>query len=128
MTCPDGRRVPIRTARDPPFGPSLPARLLPPVPRAQGSVQRIAAIDLQASLPPELLGSLQGMRLGGTFAGDSTWTLDTAKLDSVRLDLQPDVSDLQVLSLGDTVDLGLLRSVFPPPDRGDRRHRVCSAW
>jgi len=80
--------------------------------QAQGSVQRIAAIDLQASLPPELLGSLQGMRLGGTFAGRFDLDVDTANLDSVRLDLQPDVSDLQVLSLGDTVDLGLLRSVF----------------
>lgn len=80
--------------------------------QVQGTVQRIAAADLVASLPPELLGSLQGMRLAGTFAGRFDLDIDTAHLDSVRLDLQPDVSDLQVLSLGDAVDLGLLRSVF----------------
>jgi len=79
---------------------------------ARGSIQRITAADLQASLPPELLGSLRGMRLAGTFAARFDLEIDTARLESVRLDLQPDVSDLQVLSLGDTVDLGLLRSVF----------------
>jgi hypothetical protein len=80
--------------------------------RLRGSVERIKAADLVASIPPAAIPALQGLRLAGSFAAAVDVDVDTANLSTVRLDFRPDVADLQVLDLGRGVNLDLLRTQF----------------
>jgi len=59
-----------------------------------------------------VLGSLEGVRLSGTFAATVDLDLDTGNLDAMRLDIHPDVADVTTQSLGKAVDMGLLQTVF----------------
>ncbi len=78
----------------------------------KGSVERVAAQEVVRALPREVLGSLENARLSGTFAATFELDVDTANLDAVRVDIRPDVADVTTVSLGDSIDLDLLRSVF----------------
>ena len=78
----------------------------------KGAVDRLPAQDLVDSLPREVLGSLEGVRLSGTFAATVDLDLDTGNLDAMRLDIHPDVADVTTQSLGKAVDMGLLQTVF----------------
>jgi hypothetical protein len=78
----------------------------------KGAVERLPAQELVDALPREVLGSLDGMRLSGTFAATVDLDVDTGNLDAVRMDIRPDVADMTTLNLGKAVDMGLLQTVF----------------
>jgi hypothetical protein len=78
----------------------------------KGHIERLPAQELVDSIPGEILASLDGMVLVGTFAASLDLDVDTGNLDAVRLDVKPDVADMATVSLGKAIDLGLLRSAF----------------
>jgi hypothetical protein len=80
--------------------------------RMEARLDRLKAQDMLDSLPPEMVPSMEGVQLGGTFAASLLIDVDTRNLASLNVDFKPDMTDVRTLSLGRGVNLELLRDQF----------------
>lgn len=80
--------------------------------RVQARLDKVPAQDIVSSIPQEAVPALEGVRLAGTFSMKMTLDLDTRDLASMKVNFDPDVSDLKVLDLGKGVNLDLLQTEF----------------
>ncbi len=73
----------------------------------------IAMDDFFASIPKPLIARLEGIRVRGSFEFDASLQLDFAQLDSIKY--RPNLTlsdDFKVLSLGDSIEVKMLRDSF----------------
>ncbi len=78
----------------------------------KATLPRMNAQDALESIPSSILPALEGVRLGGTVAGEASAEVDTGNLASMKLDIRPDVADMKSLSLGKAAGIELLKSHF----------------
>lgn len=95
-----------------PFEVEIRDCLSQPVLSMKTQIERMSAQNIIESLPPEFIQNLEGMRLEGRFSAQFSLYLDTKDLSSLKLDIQPDLSELKIIDLGRNVRLGLLKETF----------------
>jgi len=75
-------------------------------------VERLKAQDLIESIPTEMIPSLAGVMVGGSFAASLSLDVDTRDMSGLKFDFSPDVADLKVMDSGRGANLELLRHEF----------------
>lgn len=89
--------------------------------RVDATMTRMGAQDALASIPPDLVPALEGVRLSGTIAASATLDIDTRNLSAMRFEVLPDIADMTTVSLGKAAGVELLKTHFLHRiERGDK--------